>query len=72
MDACNAAWFAGEGEPNAWLTDVDLHKMFNQVKWDLYPWSRDLSPIVAKNANIHTGDGLRQWDAEGRKAGAAL
>ena len=71
IDTFATAWFTGEGEPNAWLTDVDLRKMFNQVKWDLYPWSRDLSQIVAKNAIIHTGDGLRQWGAYGRarKAG---
>ena len=75
MDAFKAAWFTGEGQPNAWLTDVDLRKRFNQVKRELFPWSCDLSQIAAKNAIIHTGAGLRQWarvlpGAEGRPVGA--
>ncbi len=66
-----AAWFTGAGEPNAWLTDVDLRKRFNQVKRALFPWSSDLSQIAAKNAIINIGDGLRQWGAycRARKAG---
>ena len=71
IDAFKAAWFAGEGQPNEWLTDVDLRKMFNQVKLERFPWSRDLSQIAAKNAIIHTGDGLKKWGAycRARKAG---
>ena len=71
IDAFAAAWFTGEGQPNEWLTDVDLRKMFNQVKLERFPWSRDLSQIAAKNAIIHTGDGLKKWGAycRARKAG---
>ena len=74
IDAFKAAWFAGEGQPNEWLTDVDLRKMFNQVKFDLFPWSRDLSQIAAKNAIINTGDGLKKWGAycRARKAGKPM
>ena len=71
IDAFRAAWFTGEGQPNAWLTDMDLRPMFNAVKADLFPWSRSLSQAAAKNAIIHTCKGFKAWGAscKARKAG---
>ena len=36
-DEFRAAWFTGEGEPNEWLSDMDLRKRFNAVKYDEFP-----------------------------------
>ena len=70
-DEFRRAWFTGEGEPNEWLSDMDLRKRFNAVKRDVFPWSRKLSQNVAKNAIIHMGRGLDAWGAcrQARKHG---
>lgn len=48
---------------NEWLTDRDLRTQFNAVKWELYPWSVDLSQNVSKNTIIHLGRRLSAWGA---------
>ena len=63
IDRFVEAWFTGEGEDHEWLSDRDLRKLFNAVKRDLFPWSRQLSRNVAKNASIHTSRGLDAWGA---------
>ena len=60
-DEFRRAWFTGEGEPNEWLSDMDLRKRFNAVKREEFPWSRKSSQNVAKNAIIHMGRGLDEW-----------
>ena len=70
-DEFRRAWFTGEGEPNEWLSDMDLRKRFNAVKREAFPWSRKLSQNVAKNAIIHMGRGLDAWGeyCQARKQG---
>ena len=70
-DEFRRAWFTGEGEPNEWLSDMDLRKRFNAVKREAFPWSRKLSQYVAKNAIIHMGRGLDAWGeyCQARKQG---
>ncbi|MYD89669.1 MAG: IS200/IS605 family element transposase accessory protein TnpB [Caldilineaceae bacterium SB0662_bin_9] len=70
-DEFRRAWFTGEGEPNEWLSDMDLRKRFNAVKREAFPWSRKLSQYVAKNAIIHMGLGLASWGeyCQARKQG---
>ncbi len=60
-DEFRAAWFTGVGEPNEWLSDMDLCKAFNAVKFDLYPWCQGLSQSAAKNAIINMGRGIDDW-----------
>ncbi|MDE0672612.1 MAG: RNA-guided endonuclease TnpB family protein [Caldilineaceae bacterium] len=71
LDTFRDAWFTNAGEPNEWLTDIDLRKRFNAVKKGLYPWSASLCQRVGKNAIIHMGKSLQVWGdtCRQRKAG---
>lgn len=70
-DAFRASWFTGDGQSGEWLSDMDLRKRFNAVKFALFPWCRCLSQAAAKNAIIHMGQGLDGWGAycQARKRG---
>lgn len=42
-----------------WLSEMDLRRMFNRVKRDLYPWSGCLSQMATKNAIKHVGRAIQ-------------
>lgn len=42
-------------------SDMDLRKSFNAVKYEKFPWCRELSQNASKNAICNLGDAVKRW-----------
>ncbi len=67
-DPFRYAWFTKTGTDGKWLSDRELRKGFNAVKWDVYPWPTDLCPHVGQKAIRHGADGLNRRGSMARPA----